>query len=318
MIKLVYLCIMCYISTMNTTHIYTLAHPETGVIRYVGKANKLGPRYALHLRKDEQTKKSNWIQSLRRKGLTPKMEVLDIVPTEEWQFWEMYWISQLKTWGHTLYNGDNGGLGSDRLPDSVKAQIADSLRGREQPAKWVQFNQYSLDGHLIASHSNAQLAGLAVGGSHPNISRSAKTGRQAYGFIWTKGLNPAEQIDTIFDASGRIPVSEEARQKLSVASKGRINGPITEETRAKMSAARLGVAPANKGVPQTDKQRAASRAASTTKRAVAQYTLAGVHIKTYGSIKEASEATGTARAGILNTINGKNKHANNFKWAHAE
>lgn len=313
MISLAYMCIMCYISTVNTTHIYTLAHPETGVIRYVGKANNLAHRFALHIRKDEVTAKSKWIQSLKKKGLMPQMEVLDIVPIQDWQFWEIYWIAQLKAWGYTLYNGDNGGLGSDRLPDSVKDQISNALKGRPQPDRWVQFNQYSLSGVLIASHKNAQYAGASVGGTHPNISRSAQNGKQAYGFIWTKGIDPPACIATQYDSNGRIPVSAEARQKLSVASKGRIGRLVTEVTRAKMRAARLGQAPENKGVKQTETQRAINRQSSTTKKAVVQLALDGTFIKIWPSIKEASEATGVARAGILNTITGKNKYAGGFR-----
>lgn len=311
---LVFVRIMCYISTMNTTHIYTLAHPETGVIRYVGKANKLGPRYALHLRKDEATVKSRWIQSLKKKGLAPNMEVLDVVPVEDWQFWEMYWIAQLKAWGCTLYNGDNGGLGSDRLPDAVKSRIADTLRGRSMPEKWVQYNQYALNGQLIASHESAKAAAVAVCGGHPNIVRSAKTGQQAYGFIWTNSKEPTACIPSRFNNSGHIPASAETRAKIVLANTGRIQPPCTAETRAKMRAARLGVAPANKGIPQTEAQKTVLRQASTTRKSVVQLGIDGSYIKEWSSVKVASDSTGIARAGIANTIKGKAKHAGGFLW----
>lgn len=315
-LAIVIICIMCYISIMNTTHIYTLAHPITGVVRYVGKANNLASRLRLHLRKDEHTAKSRWIQSLRAKGLVPVLEVLDIVPQEEWQFWEMYWIAQMKAWGYQLYNGDNGGLGTDRLPDSVKGKIRAKLLRVPQPAKWVPYAQYDLAGNWLQTFASANAAGKAMGCLHNVIVTAARRKMQGKGFLWVRVVGEAPPtIASSYDESGRLPISDEARAKLSAAGKGRKMPPPSAETRAKMRDAKLGKSPINKGVPMTEAQKQSVREASTTRKAVAQSTLAGEHVKTYGSIKEAAEATGIARAGILNSINGKNKHAGGFKWS---
>jgi hypothetical protein len=314
-IAIALLCIMCYISTMETTHIYTLAHPVTGVVRYVGKANKLQPRYSLHLRKDEGTAKSRWIQSLRRRGLLPVMEVLDIVPSSEWQFWEMYWIGQLKAWGCILYNGDNGGLGTDRLTANVKGKISKSLSGRPQPAKWVQVNQYDLAGNYIRSFESSVAAAAATNTERTNLFRSIRSGKQAGGFLWTSGANCSASIPSPYNAEGKIPFADERRQAISNRSRGQKKGPPTEETRAKMRVARLGKSPANKGIAHSPEQRAKIQAASTTKKAVCQYTLAGEFIKEFPSIKAAAVATNATRAGILKTINGENSHSGGFKWS---
>lgn len=42
-------------------------------------------------------------------GLKPIIEIIDEVPVSEWEFWEIYWISQFKTWGFDLTNGTEGG-----------------------------------------------------------------------------------------------------------------------------------------------------------------------------------------------------------------
>ena len=104
------------------------------------------------------------------------------------------------------------------------------------------------------------------------------------------------------------------RQKLSEQARGRKLPTVTPETRQKMRLARLGSVPANKGIPHTEAQRQANRAASTTKRAVYQLALDGTLLKVWPSIKEAAEATGATRAGIRNTILGKSKHAAGFQW----
>ncbi len=300
---------------MDTTHIYTLAHPVTGAIRYVGKANKLAARLRLHVRKDEGTKKSQWVKHLTRQGLQPLMEVLDVVPRTEWQFWEMYWIAQLKAWGHDLYNGDNGGLGSDRLPTEVREKIGDTLRGRPAPEKWTPVAQYDLQGNYLRTFVSYQHAAKAVGGPHANICRVQGKGLKAYGYCWLKldGEAPLT-IPTKFDASGKIIVPDEDRAKRGAKLKGRPGKIPNADTRAKMRAARLGVSPANKGQKATDEMREKNRASCPTRKKVQQLDLEGNLILVWDSIKAASIGTGATRAGIADTIREKQAHAAGYLW----
>jgi hypothetical protein len=99
---------------MKTTNIYLLIDPITENVRYVGKSNNVLQRYSAHLNnaRKHQTHKLNWINSLKNKGLKPIIVVIDEVPLEEWQFWEMYWISQMKTYGFNLINYTLGGEGT--------------------------------------------------------------------------------------------------------------------------------------------------------------------------------------------------------------
>ncbi len=98
---------------MKTTNIYTLTDPRTNEIRYVGKANNITERYRAHLNRarDHQTHKRNWVNSLRKLGLKPIINVIDIVPINEWVFWETYWVHQFKAWGFKLTNATDGGDG---------------------------------------------------------------------------------------------------------------------------------------------------------------------------------------------------------------
>lgn len=98
---------------MNTTNIYTLTDPITNEVRYVGKANDISQRYKSHLNgaRKHQIHKKNWINSLKKLKLKPIIDVIDIVPINEWVFWETYWISQFKSWGCNLINYTMGGDG---------------------------------------------------------------------------------------------------------------------------------------------------------------------------------------------------------------
>ncbi len=100
---------------MNKTFIYTLKDPITDEIRYVGKSDDPKNRLVEHLKKSKYTKthKNNWIISLLDKDLKPILEILDVVDTDNWGFWEKYWISQLRTWGFKLTNISEGGDGGN-------------------------------------------------------------------------------------------------------------------------------------------------------------------------------------------------------------
>ena len=98
---------------METTNIYILIDPITQEVRYVGKANNITQRYKAHLNRarKHQIHKKNWINSLKKQGVKPLIEVIDVVPISEWIFWETYWISQFKVWGFDLINYTLGGDG---------------------------------------------------------------------------------------------------------------------------------------------------------------------------------------------------------------
>jgi len=115
---------------VETTHIYSLSHPITNEIRYIGKANNLKRRLQSHLYRYERAHKNNWVKSLQKENLIPKMEVLDIVPNSEWDFWEQYWIAQFKAWGFRLVNLTDGGKGTLNISQEVRNKIGAAHKGK--------------------------------------------------------------------------------------------------------------------------------------------------------------------------------------------
>lgn len=94
-------------------YIYTLEHPITKEVRYVGKTKNPKERFHNHCNRlhNEHSHKRNWINSLRSIGLKPKMNILDEVNESEWKYWEKYWIEQFRQWGFDLVNHTSGGDG---------------------------------------------------------------------------------------------------------------------------------------------------------------------------------------------------------------
>lgn len=94
------------LETNATTFIYTLSEPgDNGVVRYVGKSGDPGFRLEKgHKKEKGNSHKNHWLKSLLKQGLEPVLEILDEVPENEWRFWEMYYISLVKSWGFNLVN----------------------------------------------------------------------------------------------------------------------------------------------------------------------------------------------------------------------
>ncbi len=101
---------------MKQVFIYTLSHPITNEIRYIGKTVKnLSQRLKNHIweSKKQTCHRHNWINKLLKEGLKPKIELIDVVHEDNWIFWEMYWIEQFKAWNFNLINETPGGDGYD-------------------------------------------------------------------------------------------------------------------------------------------------------------------------------------------------------------
>lgn len=189
--------------------IYTLTDPNTLIIRYVGKTKrKLIDRFYSHVSNhrlnQETSHKNSWIKSLKNNGQRPIIEILDIVPDNEWEFWEQYWISQLLSWGYKLTNmtkggeGCHGGKGSlgYRHTQEAKNRIAEANSGTRRE-DWVKNTakanqkaiiQYTLNNEQIKEWSSASEAAITLFNNienKKNISNVMKGKRKsAYGFIW--------------------------------------------------------------------------------------------------------------------------------------
>ena len=102
---------------MNTVSVYVLIDPEVNEVGYVGKTTNLKKRLNRHLNESKGSTSSHkkaWIKSLLKKGVEPKIEIIDEVLSGEWKFWEKYWIEQMKAWGFRLTNETAGGDGVDK------------------------------------------------------------------------------------------------------------------------------------------------------------------------------------------------------------
>ena len=150
----------------QTTFIYTLTDPITNKIRYVGKTNNLKARYKEHMNSGHGvgTHKRNWIDSLKKQGLKPIMEVIDEVSIDEWQFWEHWWYLNLISWGFDMVNHTSGGDGLTFGNDTSfkKGQGAKAIKA------------FDKSGNLIGEYDSITQASIQTGIDDSGISKALK------------------------------------------------------------------------------------------------------------------------------------------------
>lgn len=109
--------------------------------------------------------------------------------------------------------------------------------------------------------------------------------------------------------------TEEARQKISEAHKGRYIGrEVSEETKQKISEAKKGDKHPFKGKPLLH---ALENAAKANRKKVHQYE-DDVFICEFDSVKEAAESIGVTPPSLIHCLKGKSKRSGGFQWKYAD
>ena len=115
--------------------IYTLSHPITKEIRYIGQTKNLENRLNVHIN-DSKIKTSyvnKWINSLVKTGLKPVMEILEECNNEDIDDNEILYIALFKSGGFRLTNSESGGCTNKTISiESGRRGEARTRRGRKK------------------------------------------------------------------------------------------------------------------------------------------------------------------------------------------
>jgi hypothetical protein len=191
---------------MQKSKIYYLSSSENpDYIRYVGKTDKkLEKRLWGHItraKSNQRTKsrKSYWILNELKKGNEIQIHLLDEVPKEEWKFWEIYWISQIKSWDFKLTNTTNGGDG-ELSPEQIEKMkgSGNHFYGKKHTEESLilikmnhplrkSINQLDLEGNLIKIWNSSHEIQKETGFHRAHIVSCCKKKKHfytAYGYKW--------------------------------------------------------------------------------------------------------------------------------------
>lgn len=179
----------------KTVFIYALKEPDTGEIRYVGKSYNVQMRFRKHLSSAfvRINRKTSWIRSLLNRGTKPELEILDEVPIEHWQQWEVAWIEYFKESGAKLVNGTPGGesaipmFGKDNpmfgkpRPEEVRKKISKGHIGKSIGPEVRQKISVALKGRKLTPEICANRTIVQTG-----LKRRENTSSKFVGVYWHK------------------------------------------------------------------------------------------------------------------------------------
>jgi len=286
-------------------YIYTLSHPETGEVRYVGKTNNLKVRWNGHksesLRYNRVNHKEYWIKKLLREGLTPKLEVVDEIDSDDWEWLEEYWITQCKAWGFRLTNMTDGG----ESPPSYKGKTHTIEYRKELSKRLTENNPY----HKLTPEQHAtriEAAVLATKGKPNEVAR-------------VKNSNPVNQYTLSGEYIKTFNSATEAAKILGLANSGGITSCcVGVRNKAGEYQWRHAISGTTNIVRYEHKIGSTPNTwtAGTFNKRILQYGLNGTYIKTWGSIKEAEETLGLCSVGTA--CSGQNNRRGNFQWRYYE
>jgi len=169
------------------TYIYALIDPRNGQVRYIGKANDPKQRKYCHINEKTTTRKANWIKNLKTNGYLPVLEIIDKVKKEEWQFWEMHYISLYRSWNFDLTNHTLGGEGCNVISEETREKMR--LHGKQtkhseeekqkRRERMLEFKHSVKSVKKMKQNRRLYLQGLSLQEINTNRSRYAeKFGRQ--------------------------------------------------------------------------------------------------------------------------------------------
>lgn len=109
-------------------YIYTLEHPITNEVRYVGKTINIKRRYKQHLYEKRPSHKASWIKSLRKENLKPIIKIIEICTIDNWIDREIYWISVFDNLTNIRSGGGTNIVHTTK--DETRKKLSEAHKGR--------------------------------------------------------------------------------------------------------------------------------------------------------------------------------------------
>lgn len=271
-------------------YIYILVG-DNDEIRYVGKTMYPNQRLYSHIKESKGVKnnhKINWIKKLLSENKKPKMVLIDEVDGD-WQFWEKYWIDQIKSWGFKLTNQTSGGEGlsgykhRDDSISKMKQKFIENPNYNKCLNKDIIISKEELYQKYILENLSMPKLSKLFGCSEATIFRNLKENNISKDKdVWRDQLSTNQKVVLQYDLSGNF--IREFDSVISISDEyGYNSGNIASCCRGVAISANGYIWRYKDEFLEIDLEKL-----NYQKRKVKQYDLMGNFIKSYDSIKEAS------------------------------
>jgi hypothetical protein len=160
-------------------YIYILKDPISNEIRYVGKSNNPENRLKRHLNSnsllESWTSKNKWLLNLKKKGLSPIMEVIDYTELGNINELEIKWIKHYRDLGLKLTNSTDGGDGVDWTGKKHTLLSIDKMRMNHPFRKSI--IQFDLNNNILNIHTSIRECAISTNLDRRHISLCCKNGK---------------------------------------------------------------------------------------------------------------------------------------------
>jgi hypothetical protein len=191
---------------MEEYKIYSLNDPITNEVRYIGKTiSPLYKRLSSHYRDRKKSYKTHWINGLKKNGLKPIINIIEICNNENWEEREKYWIKHFRKITR-LTNYLDGGQGQQvgykhtkKAKDKIRVAAKLNIKGKfysgmtftentnikRANANKKQISQLDSNGKLIKNWTGIIDAAKELNIDKNNISSVLKNKTiSAGGYLW--------------------------------------------------------------------------------------------------------------------------------------
>lgn len=313
---------------MKQIKIYALSSSkEPDIFRYVGKTiETLKERLYRHTSssKYEKTRKANWIRKELANGNKILIKEVFIVPkNDNWEEWEIHFISKYKNLGYKLTNSTIGGenlIGKNNpfFGKKHSKKTIDKIKLSSPNKRSV--DKYDLQGNLLKTYQSIGDAALDTNLSINMISdvcRKRPKHKTSGGFVWRfseepfslEYLNPAEHLRKSvcqYNKKGKLIKEFESISEAAIktsTSSGNISRCCNKEIKS-----------IGGYVWRFKGDMFSYENTRIDAKSVIQFTKSGSYIAEFKSVSEASEKTGIYCSGIYFCCTGKYKNSGGFKW----
>lgn len=169
-------------TSRSTVVVYALVDPRTHEVRYIGKAADPEKRLRQHLRPSSlalKGYKSSWLKALLASGVAPEQVILQVVPADQANDAERWWIAMGRSIGLRLTNATDGGDGFSLASQSpeARARISQALRGRKLSAEHRRNLSRARRGLKVSDEGRKKISDRMKGTLPPALVAAVSEGR---------------------------------------------------------------------------------------------------------------------------------------------
>lgn len=148
----------------SVIYIYGLREPDTGLIRYIGKTIRPEARLRDHINDRSVCHRTNWIKSLKARGIEPEMVIIEeIRGAWPWQEEERFWIEFARRNDWPLVNSTSGGDGVCDLPAESRQRMAATWKGRKHTPEAIAKMRAALTGKRHSQQTRERMSKAHAG-----------------------------------------------------------------------------------------------------------------------------------------------------------